>query len=315
MLREFRPADAPQLLPLLLRHFPEEAKLLGYRPSEFDAIVARLYRWHLRLILWIARVVQRPIFRFFVLEADGHIAATTLLTFSEKSGYVSMVQVDEPYRGRGYAKQLMREAEEASRKARRPYLVLDVLTDNAAARHLYERLGFQSLRSQAYYSVALAPAQGPEAPPVPTGIRLFQKSDEPALVTLAQGQLPAPVAEVLPVGRNLFHLPAAVYGALGSNSAAWVIDRGRGPEGFVRATISPAMDAGNVTAPILGPDVGLPEAQALLETAGHWLASQGAPRSVAELPRYNARGLVALQQVGYTEAFGVETLYKPTRAG
>lgn len=315
MLREFRPSDAPTLLPLLLRHFPEESKLLGYRPSEFDAIVAGLYRWHLRLILWFARLVGRPIFRFFVLESDGRIAATTLLTFSERSGYVSMVQVEEPFRGRGYAKQLMAEAERASRRARRPYLVLDVLADNAPARHLYERLGFQNLRSQSYYSVPLAPAQGPEPPPMPTGIRPFQKADEPALVALAQGQLPAPVAEVLPVGRQLFHLPAAVYGALGSSSAAWVIDRGRGPEGFVRATISPAMDAGNVTAPLLGPEVGLPEAQALLETAGRWLAAHGAPRSVAELPRYNARGLVALRQVGYTEAFGVETLYKSTGAG
>jgi hypothetical protein len=150
---------------------------------------------------------------------------------------------------------------------------------------------------------------------LPPGVRPFVKADAKRLAPIGNAALPEEVRRVLPVGPTNFYQPSATYGALASTSEAWVVDRGQGAEGFLRATSSAAIEAGNVTAPILGPDVSDDDAQALLRTAGRWLAIHGAPRSVSEVPHHNTRGMVALREAGYHESFGVETLYQITRDG
>jgi len=80
-LREFRRADAPRLFELMKSQFPEEEAVLGTRPDGFAAIVRRLYRADLRLLLGFLRLVRRAPFRLFVIEEDGGIVGTTLLSF------------------------------------------------------------------------------------------------------------------------------------------------------------------------------------------------------------------------------------------
>ena len=311
MLREFRRADAPRFFQLMAANFPEEGALLEYRAEAFEAVVRRLYRPDVRFLLRLLDALRHPVVRFFTLDVDGALAGTAILTFSEGAGFVSTVMVDDRYRRQGYAKKLMQACQDVARRAGRRYLVLDVLSDNHGARSLYDGLGFLALRRQSYFSLELAQAAAPSEVENPPGIRPMRRRDGPALVHLAISQSPALVQQVLPTRRRDFFVPAIVVRGLESETTAWVVDRGQGVEGFVRATDSSATQAGHVTVPLLAPSVPPELASALLECAIGWVARRDHRKVVASAARDNVNGVRTLEARGFREAIPMETLYRP----
>lgn len=311
MLRPFRAADAPQLYELLQQHFPEEGALMGYHRDVFIGITRRLFRWDFRLLVRMAALFRRPIVKFFTLQVDGQIAATTLLSFPPAAGYVAMVMVDTPYRRRGYAKELVRAAERTTRESGRGWVALDVLRSNTAARALYDSLGYRLLRAQAFYALDLSSRPTPEGlePALPPGIRPIARSDGKPIVELARAQMPEEVAKVLPPSPSMFLGTPPVTMQLRSETAAWVIDRGHGVEGFVRATVTPLTDAAHLTAPVVGPAVAPELGRQFVEVASEWAARRKAARLILEAPDHNVRGLEALRAAGYRPAFPIDTLY------
>ncbi len=309
MLREFRRRDAEQLFPLLERHFPAENRLLGFRPEAFQRIVHQLFRPHLRFLMGLADVVHRPFAKFLVIEADGHLAATTLLTFTPTTGYVSMVMVDDAYRRRGFAKRLLEAAARETKRAGRSWVVLDVLSDNVPAKRLYDGIGYETLATMEFRSAELSgPAPPGPAPPLPEGVRALRRSDGDALTTLADAERPERYRRVLPAYPRQFFVSPLVARGLESETEAWVIDRGRGPEGFVRATVSPATEAGNLTVPLIGPDVPPELARGLVAWAMDWVHRRGPTRLATEVPEYAVRGAVALTSAGFTSQFTSDTM-------
>ncbi|HYK93627.1 MAG TPA: GNAT family N-acetyltransferase [Thermoplasmata archaeon] len=306
MLREFTPGDLPELLDLLGRHFPEEDALLGRKPESYRRIVERIYRPHYRFAIGLLRVLGRPLYRFFVIEADRRIAATTIVTFPARAGYVSTVMVDTPYRRRGYARRLLREAASVTRRSHRRYLVLDVLTHNTAARALYDSLGFEWLRRQAYMVREFPPPAEPLA--ATPGVRSFRRGDARSLVGVAAAALPPLVSEVLPPSEAQFQARDPISDALESETAAWVVDGSGSAEAYVGATVSRSVLSANLTAPVVGPGVDESRAGALVATALCWIQDRHVPRVLSEVADHNVRGRRALEAQGFREAFGMDTL-------
>ncbi|MGI0131482.1 MAG: GNAT family N-acetyltransferase [Thermoplasmata archaeon] len=314
MLRDFRPKDAPRYLEFLKAHFPEEDKILGTDPVAMERLVRRLFRWDVRILLAVARALRRPIARFFVIEVDHRVVATTLLTFTQRAGYVSGVAVDPPFRRRGFARRLLRRAHAESRDAGRAYALLDVLTENAPARALYASEGYLPLRSHTVFLRPIGPPATGADDAQPRSLRDFRREDAVALRAVAERTLPPRIAEVLPVDAGQFRLPPALLRALGSESRAWVLDDGSGPTAFLRATVSRAMASANLTAPVLGPAVPSPEAGALVRHALAWIAGRGAARVVTEVPDHLPAALELLERAGFSSAYRVDTLYHPLHA-
>ena len=308
MLRGFRPDDAPTYLRFLKELFPAEEALLGTDPVEMERLIRRLFRWDLRLLLALARAVRHPIVRFYVIEVDGHVAATTLLTFTSAAGYLSGVAVDRPYRRRGYARRLLARAHADARRAGRRFAALDVLRANAPARALYASEGYRPLRGYTARRAALADARAPAGEV--QGLRPFRREDAVPLVRLAAGAVPAAVAEVLPLEPSQFRLPPALIRALGSETRAWVLDDGRGPRAFLRATVSDAMASGNLTAPLLDPAVEPERARGLLRHALAWIRSRGPGTVATEVPDDHPGVAALLEDEGFETAYAVDTLYR-----
>lgn len=307
MLREFAPRDLPELLVLLGRHFPEEDALLGRQPESYERIVRRMYRWDARIALGILRWVGRPVYRFFVVEEAGHLAATTILTFPSRAGYISTVMVDTPYRRRGYARRLMGAAIEATRRTGRGYVVLDVLAQNAPARALYDRMGFQVLRSQAYLlRDGSTPPLGDRADR--PGIRPYRRADAKPLVAAARSEMPARVIDVLPPDPGQFAQRDPISTALESVSESWVADVGGIPSAYVAATTSRSVVVGNMTAPIIGPSVDDALARSIVASALRWLEANDRPRVLTEIADHNTRGRRALEAAGFREVYRLDTL-------
>lgn len=308
MIRELRKSDASQVFELLKTQFPEEEAIIGTRPEGFQAVIRRAFRWDTRLVLGLLRLFGRRVVDFFVVEEDGRVVATTLLSFPERAGYVSMVVVDPAYRRRGFARELLERARAATQASGRKFIALDVLAQNTPARTLYERIGYRPLREVAL--LVREPGAG-TTDGRPATIRPFRNSDARTLLPLARRSRPPKVEEVLPLQEAALRSSRFVNRVLGGETAAWVVDRGSGPEAYVAAAATPATDAGHCSDPIIGEGVDPVTAIALVRTAVDWLTAHGAPRIVVSVPAANARGRAALQGGGFHDALTLWTLFRP----
>jgi len=310
MIRELRRSDGPRFIELMNQNFPEENALLGNRPQEFEKVIERAFRWDTRFLLGLLRLLGRPIVRVLVIEGDGHPVATTMLTFPAVASYVSNVVVDPAYRRRGYAKAMLEEARRNARRNHRRYVVLDVLETNSGARALYDSVGYRPLRARTQMVREAAASPGPSASSN-AGIRPFRKTDADALAEVARRENPPKVEEVLPTGRSAFLGFRLANRIIASEERAWVVDRGRGPEGHVAATVSQVFEAAHLTAPVIAPSVEPELADALVGQAVGWLAEHRAPRMLSMVADDNVRGRSALERAGFRHAFALWTLYRP----
>lgn len=311
MIRDLRRTDTPRLLALLEQNFPEESALLGNRPDGFEQVVRRVLRWDSRLVLGFLRRIGRPVFRVVVVEVDRTAVGMSLVTFPARAAYVSHVVVDPAYRRRGYARQMLEVAREYGRRAGRPYLALDVLDSNAAARTLYESIGYRPLRATADLVREGVADRAPAPSPTNPAIRPFVRTDAPALVAIARRQAPAEVEAVLPIGEGAFVGSALSARVLTSEDAAWVVDRGAGPEGYAAATVSQSTVAGHMAAPVLSETLDASLGAALARTALDWCAARKVPRVLSRIAEYNTWGRAALEALGFRNAHSSRTLYRP----
>lgn len=309
MLRDLRREDGPAFFDLMEKGFPEENALLGNRPEEFEKVFRRIFRWDSRLVLGLLELFGRPIVRALVVEADGRVVATTLVTFPPVSAFVSNVVVDPAYRRRGFAKRMLEEARRTARRARRSYMVLDVLETNTSARTLYESLGYRTLRRRGHFVRESAGTFGAN-PPENRVIRPFRRSDAAALVTLVRRQTPPEAEAVLPTDERSFTGSRVATRMMASKDAAWVVDRGDGPEAHVAATVSAVTEAAYMTGPVLAASVDAELALTLVRTAGAWCAARGAPRILSTVAEENARGREALEGAGFHSEIARRTLYR-----
>jgi ribosomal protein S18 acetylase RimI-like enzyme len=89
----------------------------------------------------------------FRLVADGHPVGWLWLAVPGADGdpdmaWVYLVEVDEPFRGRGYGREAMMLAEAEARSRGMHSLGLNVHGSNTVARSLYTALGYQVMAQQ-----------------------------------------------------------------------------------------------------------------------------------------------------------------------
>lgn len=310
MLRTFRFSDLPRYYQLMVSEFPKETALLGWRYDAFATIVHRLDRFDVRLILGFLNAIRRPVFRLWVVESDGALAASALESFGPVSAYVANVFVAPEFRRRGLAKQVLTACHESARRVGKRYVVLDVVDENTGAAALYASLGYAPV---GHATTFLRPAPAPPAEPAPSAQRReFRRRDGPRLAGIVGRFLPAARTAVQPVRPGEFDLAASVVRALDSRTASWVLDDGTGAVAWVRASVSPAMEAGHLTAPVVDPLADRSGVRALLDTAVRWAITNGAVRLLSEVVDENVHGAAALREAGFEPAFGSRTLARPT---
>ena len=309
-LREFRRTDGPRLFGLLKTEFPQEEAMLGMRPEGFETVVRRLFRVDARLLLGLLRGLRRSPFHLYVIEDGGTIAATTLLSFTPAAGFLSTVIVAPEFRRRGFARQLLEVARQETARRRRPYLALRVLSSNAAARTLYTSAGYGELERQRF-AVHEDPSSFREGPAA-GGVRPFVRADAAPLAELANRLSPEKVREVLPVRPRDLGGRTWADRVFEAESAAWVVDRGHGPEAYVSASATPTTAAAHLGTPLVGESVEPSRAADLVRTACSWLAARTPVRLVTTVPEDRLRARRALEEVGFHDAIPHLTLYRPS---
>ena len=308
MIRDLERRDADRVFEFLSKYFPEEEAILGTQPEGFERVIRRLFRADTRLVLGLLRLFGRPVFRFFVVDEGGQVVATTILTFTERSGYLSMVVVDPGFRRRGFAQALLEKSRLTAQALGKKYVVLDVLANNSPARILYERVGYRPVeQNQVVVRDANAELTGTPSP----SIRPYRPTDARALAAVARRTQNPVAQEVLPIRERVFRPGGYGNRILESESASWVIDRGHGAEGYVQASASHLVAAAHFSTPYIGEGVEGPEAAALIRTALEWCLARRTPRVLSTVTASNVRGRAAVLGGGFHDALSTFTLYRP----
>jgi len=309
MIRDLRRSDAAGLFDLMRLGFPDEERLAGTTPEALERIVRRVLRWDTRLVLGFLRLFGQTIFRYLVVDVDGRMVATTLLTFPERAGFVSNVMVHPEFRRRGYAQALLERARQLAANQRRRYMALEVNQTNAPAIALYERIGYRRLGPGAVTvnREASTPISGGTSP----AVRPFVPKDARALVEIARSTVPPEVLEVLPPQESSFRGSGFIDRALESHTQAWVVDRGHGAEAHVAATLSGAATSAHISGPVIGTSVPEDAVAALVRAAIEWTERTHPPRILGRVAGWNERGRAALSGAGFRDVVANWTLFRP----
>jgi len=91
----------------------------------------------------IARKMQVNPEWFLVGEVDSRIVATCMVGYEGHRGWINYLAVAPEYQRRGFARQIMDEAERLLRQAGCPKINLQVRTANAQVMEFYKTIGFE----------------------------------------------------------------------------------------------------------------------------------------------------------------------------
>jgi ribosomal protein S18 acetylase RimI-like enzyme len=95
----------------------------------------------------IAKKIMRDPDLFLLAEEDDRIVGVVMGAWDGRRGWLHHLAVDERYRCRGIATALLQEVEQRLRAKGCLKVNLLVQRDNAGARQLYKRLGYEEMAS------------------------------------------------------------------------------------------------------------------------------------------------------------------------
>jgi len=90
----------------------------------------------------IARKLKVQPHLFLVGEIDGRVIASAMAGYEGHRGWINYLAVDPEHQRKGYARQIMAEAERLLRLEGCPKINLQVRKTNNAAMNFYRRIGF-----------------------------------------------------------------------------------------------------------------------------------------------------------------------------
>jgi FR47-like protein len=242
------------------------------------------------------------------------MVACTLVVYLARAGHLSSVAVRPVYRRRGFARAMVRRAQEAIRASGRSFAALEVLKENLPAQALYAELGYRRLSGSTLF--ARDPAAGEKFPIHPaTRIRAFDRSDARPLAEVANQQLPPEVRDVFPMSPGGFTVPPIIATSTDSESEAWILEGSSGGAvGFLRATVGGLTRAAHLTSPVLGGHVTAEEALDLVRTGLTWIGRQRSVRTVVQVNEGMTLQRQTLATIGFVPQVGLDTLVRPLAA-
>ncbi len=276
--RELRRSDLPSFEKVILEGMGIVERVSGAEVGARTQLqsLRGLGLWSLVRLLQALRIAP---LRFLVAVEGGRVVGTTLLTFRAQAGYIAGVATDAPARGRGIATHLMERAHELTRAKGKPWLALDVESENETALRVYRRLGYAATARFDWYVGPIPPTN---ARSEPAALEL-RSIDKETLEWIRQ-TLPAAIRDSLPpTARIPIHLEMIVRPSR-ARPKTWKLTSGGRVQGVVRALYSKAVTTGFVLP--IGTDPSLTPASltSLLAPALEWHRSQGATRIILVVP-------------------------------
>jgi len=293
--RELRRSDLPSfdgLIPQGLGKLERSTGLDQLAISQFGS----LHRLGIWAILTLLRAVGRPPIRVFVGIDRGRVLGTASVIMLERAGYILAVATDSASRGRGVATHLLeRLCLEAQRKGK-PWVALDVESDNEIAMRVYRRLGFEEVAQFSWY---VGPTLASEAGSATTEVPGSQSAD---VANWVNRNLPAAIRDPLPATpTRLTHLEVFTRVAR-VRAKTWRLSISGQTMGVLRGSYLSTISTG-FAFPVAGGSAQPPESLwVLIKPAVRWFHSLGVTRTVAVIQDPSGEWEPVLATLGLSRA-------------
>ena len=265
-------------------------KLMPQAPGEFeratglDQATNDLFQYLHRRSTWtllsLMRSLGRAPIRFFVGVDRGTVVGSAGLVPLPKAGYVVAVVTDYAARNRGIASTILEKIRGVVHAQGRPWIALDVESDNETAVRLYRKLGYEERARFEWHVGAtptvVAPAEG-QVSEVP-------RSGQQELATWVRLHQPEVLREQLPAtARMLSHLENVAQ-MPGSKSRTWRLTSSDKTITAVRGYYLPSIKSVFMIPGAWDPSLSADSILSLLAPAVAWARSERATRTEVVVP-------------------------------
>jgi ribosomal protein S18 acetylase RimI-like enzyme len=273
--RELRRADLPSFDGIIPQGMGELERATGL--DQFAITQFRsLHRFSIWTLFTLLRAIGRPPIRIFVGVDRNRVLGTASLVLLKNAGYILGVATDSTARGHGIATNLLERIRLEVQRSGRPWLSLDVESDNETALRVYRRLGFGE-RARFVWYVGPNPSTGINPSGMVSGVPQPQTKEVAAWVN---SNLPPAIRDPLPATpRMLSHLEVMVR-VTRAPLKTWRLASSDQTMAVVRGCYVPAVKT-CFTLPITcGPVLSRESLLALVGPVLGWARALGATRTV-----------------------------------
>lgn len=300
LVREARLDDLPDIIAVAETSFSREFALTGFDRERAKRIGRRVFSRRARIFLGILRLLGKVPFRFLVAEAERRVVGTTMVYVEGTHTYLANVAVDPSFRRRGLARSMLERALTFTRERKLNKAILHVLSDNTAAKSLYESMGFEPFEKIIWAFTELQNLPQPDDPAELT-VRKYSRTDADDLYQLISHATPPATKNVLTLRKSDLQAPMLMRILRVSDTVRWVAEKDR----QIAGTITLSKGAMNVvTLSELYTSTNESEEpiqRALLHTALKGAKGIGATRFLVRFNAEKQNLLKMLEAIGRTE--------------
>lgn len=244
------------------------------------------------------RTVGRAPIQVFVGADQGQVLGTASLMLLPNAGYVFGVATDSVARGRGIASHLTELTHLAAQRKGKPWVALDVESENETAIRVYRRLRYEE-KARFDWHVGPTPTISDSAQNV-TEVPKSQMKEVASWVNL--NQLPAVRDVLTATGQTLSHHETITRLPNTPPAKTWKLSSSGRTIGVVRGAYLPVIKTGFVIPAAWDPALFGDFLRLLVTPAINWFRSLGATRTVVVVPDPPGAWEQALAALGLPKA-------------
>ncbi|MGA8663509.1 MAG: GNAT family N-acetyltransferase [Thermoplasmata archaeon] len=270
--RELRRADLPSFEKVILQGYGRFEAVTGIGDSATEQLrsLRNIGIWSLLRLLQALRIAN---VRLLVAVEHDQVVGTAVLASFSNAVYVGGVATDAAARGRGIASGVMELARAKAHARGKPWLALDVESENETALRVYRRIGYTEVARWDWFVGPPPPSILPAAT-VATEVPLKDRKT----ADWVNQTLPPAIRDPLPANaRAVTHLEFFARPSKG-RFKMWNLTSGDRVIGVVRGCFGPKIRVGFVLPVGVDPSLPLATLQALVAPAIEWHRSLGATR-------------------------------------
>ena len=295
--RELRRADLPSFEKVMLQGLGKLERATGLDELSITQFQSLRRRGVWTLLAFLRATGRAPI-RFFVGVDRGQVLGTASVILLAKVGYVVGVATDSSSRSLGIATHLLERIHLEAKRKGKPWLALDVETDNETAIRVYKRLGFEERAQFGWYA---GPTPGTDVSPS-SAMTEASRSDTEEVVDWINRSLPPAVRDPLPATRRRLSHFEIVTRVPRAPSKTWRLSSSDQITAVVRCSYIQTIKTGYVLPITYDPSLTEESLLSIAKPAIGWIRSLGATRTVVVVSDPQGAWGSALASIGLPRA-------------
>ena len=256
-----------------------------------------LERRSIRFVLGFLRWIGRPYVDVLVAANASGVAGTGTVLWLPKTAYVAGMATRPEYRGQGIASRILALQGDLARRRRRPWLALDVESDNQPAVRVYQRAGYRELGAFTWFTRTGSPASTPGDPP---GIRPVGRSDWRPLTARLDASRPPEYRAAFPARPPLLHHNEILVRGGRMENETWWKETSSNGLAVLRAYFLPGTRMGALFPLSTDSEPSSEEFTGLFGAAAEWLRARDPRRCLAAAPEGQRGVSAALEALGFS---------------